>query len=373
MRNLAKSLALALMVTGATLLQGCFWLLPVTQPSELHYATTPDNWKLALHRYKPEVVAVEKEPLILVHGYASNRYNFDIAKDRSLPLYLQEKGYDVWILELRGSGESSTAGIMGIGDREHNWNFDTHVEVDAPTAVEFVRYETRREQLSWIGHSMGGMVGYAYLGLRPGDRSIRSFVALSAPATFELKSQALSFLLQFKGLAELGARMRALRPVAQVSANSIGWLDNNFAEWKGFVAPQTAIESLLWNNETIDARTMSMFAYNAVSNTSPELIMQTLGWIESGNFRSADGLVDYYENIERIQTSTLVMTGKLDTLCPPVAARKVYEKLGTTDKGLRIIGKENGYTGDYGHVDLVVGSRSREDVFPIVFAWLESH
>ncbi|MEW6774776.1 MAG: alpha/beta fold hydrolase [Bdellovibrionota bacterium] len=358
-------------------LQGCFWLWPLTQPTELHYASTPDGWKLALHRYRPEKIAIEKEPVLLIPDFAMNRYNFDIAKDRSLPIYLYEKGYDVWILELRGAGESTKPNIFGMGEKENTYTFDTFVEVDAPAAVEFVRYETRREQLSWVGHSMGAMLGYAYLGLHPGEKTVRSFAALAGPSSFPIRTQAGDFVLKAKALAEMAVKTQTSRLVAQAASNNVGWVDNNFGPIRSFLLlgwdPYLAFESMLWNNEAVDARTQSMVFQNAVANISPNLFNQTIDWMESGEFRSADKNVIYSANLDRIHVPTLVATGKLDAICPPMAAREVFEKLGTLDKALRIVGKANGYSADYGHLDLVIGDRSREDVFPLVFAWLEQH
>lgn len=356
---------------GATT-QGCFWLLPLTQPTEVHYAETPDNWKLALQRYKPENLAPEKEPILLVHGIGMNHFTFDLAKERSLAIYLYERGYDVWMLELRDAGDSSHSSIFPGVTHKPTYNFDTMVEIDAPAAIEFVRFTTRQDQVSWVGHSLGAMLGYAYLGLHPDDTAIRTFVAISGPGNFKYKPKAMEFLLKLKQLATLQPKLYS-RPLAQLLANNVGWLDNSFSPTKTFLAPQTTVESILWNNEAIDARTMSMVSYNTVSNLSRPLLQQVIGWLETGEFDSADGAVSYEQNLDRIHAPTMIMTGKVDALCPPMAARAVYEKIGTADKTYRIIGTANGATVDYGHLDILMGNEVRKDVFPQIHSWLETH
>ena len=366
MRQYLKILQLMLLLSIVSGLQGCFWLFPLTEPTELRFATTPDNWKLALHRYKPEQISAEKEPLILVPGFASNRFAFDLARDRSLALYLFERGYDVWMLELRGAGESTTPAYFDMGDwaREGvgpppNYNFDTFVEIDAPTAIEYVRFETRNEKVSWIGHSLGGMIGYAYLGLNPDTDAIRTFIALGAPSSFKLKSQALNFLLQFKGTVNWQPKIYT-RLMAQSMSNNLGWLDTRF-------------DAIIWNNEIIDARTMSMAGYNMVTNLSGPLFNQMTGWMETGEFTSADNAINYADNLDRIRVPTLLVSGSVDALCPPLVARETYEKIGTIEKVMRIAGKANGFTGDYGHMGVVIGNRARDDIYPVVFNWLEQH
>ncbi|KAJ1465598.1 hypothetical protein T484DRAFT_1647966, partial [Baffinella frigidus] len=44
--------------------------------------------------------------VVLFHGFASNRFTFDLNPEESVADYLATKGWDTWVVELRGSGKS---------------------------------------------------------------------------------------------------------------------------------------------------------------------------------------------------------------------------------------------------------------------------
>lgn len=71
-----------------------------------HYIETSDGWRLAAYRYTRRT---KRTPIILIHGMGSNRYDVDFPDPRiSLAKYLYRKGFDVWVIELRGGGQEST-------------------------------------------------------------------------------------------------------------------------------------------------------------------------------------------------------------------------------------------------------------------------
>src|SRR5437762_3069804 len=82
-------------------------------PDEIHFATTPDGWRIALYRYRPgdrpgdhpgngAGRPVAADPVLLIPGIGANRYNFDLNDQSSLARTLQARGYDTWVVEPRG-------------------------------------------------------------------------------------------------------------------------------------------------------------------------------------------------------------------------------------------------------------------------------
>jgi hypothetical protein len=43
------------------------------------------------------------------------------------------------------------------------------------------------------------------------------------------------------------------------------------------------------------------------------------------------------------------------------------------DKSFRIIGRAHGFAHDYSHADLLLGLHAPDDVYPVIFDWLEQH
>ena len=118
-------------------------------------AVTKDGVKLVAKRYSnPGAI-----PIILLHGFASNYNTWDVP-GKSLGKYLAERGYDVWLFNLRGHGEWEYQ--SGPSKGPGNWDFDTFAVYDIPAIVQKVISATGKKPF-WIGHSMGGMLIYAYL------------------------------------------------------------------------------------------------------------------------------------------------------------------------------------------------------------------
>ncbi len=116
-------------------------------------ATTRDGLTLVFKRYRNQGGV----PVILAHGFGTNHAEFDLPS-RSFARFLADRGYDVWIANFRGCGSNGYESDRAIG-----YSFDEVMALDAPALVEKVRAATGGARPFWVGHSMGGMVAYAYL------------------------------------------------------------------------------------------------------------------------------------------------------------------------------------------------------------------
>ena len=74
--------------------------------SELVYTNQIDGWKLALHRRSPKTGPTCNHPILMVHGIGANRLNLDLDDRFSIARYMARLGFDVFVLELRGTGMS---------------------------------------------------------------------------------------------------------------------------------------------------------------------------------------------------------------------------------------------------------------------------
>ena len=150
--------------------------------------TTADRWTLVVTRYRPVEQPFEQpifgEPILLVHGFSQNRHAWTSGQFVKNLLFF---GADIHVLELRGHGKSSVAlqrekaaqGQKPPDDLEYGWDIDSYFLYDLPAAVEGVRKVTRRDKIFYIGHSMGGMLGYGYAGIHD---DLEGLVTIGAPA-----------------------------------------------------------------------------------------------------------------------------------------------------------------------------------------------
>ena len=71
-------------------------------------------------------------------------------------------------------------------------------------------------------------------------------------------------------------------------------------------------------------------------------------------------------------TPVLAINGDWDLFCPAAGGKKTAELFGGPKRAVTI-GKAQGMCSHYGHFDVVVGRRAREEVWPLVLEHLEAH
>ncbi len=344
-----------------------------------YFAKTDDNWTLVLYRYQPRSKDYNgKEPLILCHGFDFNSYIWDLDEKHSMARYFQDKGYDVWAVNLRGSGESSKPALselrsitkmqlenipqiflrMPLNMARHNWTIDDHIQHDIPAIIKTVQSETKKEEVVWIGHSMGGMIMYAYLE-GPNAANIKGFVALSpminADQSFDKTFNAIS---SYRPITE-SALLINTTIVYQLRNLTMGMLK---LPW----------ESLFYNEDNMTNATVRRMFRIAIDDTSPGVIAQYRSMIDSGNFLSVDKEVNYTEDLSFIKTPILLVTGSADKMGSVSTITYAYDHVSSKDKTLHIFSKENGYSSDYGHCDLILGENSKKEVYGYILDWLNS-
>jgi pimeloyl-ACP methyl ester carboxylesterase len=113
--------------------------------------------------------------------------------------------------------------------------------------------------------------------------------------------------------------------------------------------------------------------YNVVGNISRGQLEQFGDWVLHDQLRSRDHAVDYREGLCRATAPALLIAGSRDRLAPPAAVRAAFDRLGSADKELLVLGRETGTREEYGHGDLVLGCHAPTEVFPLLLAWLERH
>jgi pimeloyl-ACP methyl ester carboxylesterase len=317
---------------------------------ERHVALTEDGFNLAVSRYLPHETGRVSTPVLFVHGLGANRLNFDADDDVSLARYLAERGYDCWLLDLRGCGESVATGL------KWNWTFDDYMLRDIPAALNLIRRETGHSKVHWVGHSMGGMLLYAYL-LRMGAQNIQSGVTLGSPVRFSPRADRFHRVVAFERIV----RMLPQLPIAGMSRLVTPLIGQFNPE---FVRRQMNVKNVDWN-------VIRKAFYNTTSHLAPGVLLQFFSWMRNDDFLSADGAYSYRDHLSEIETPLFVVAGRGDKLVPVCDVREAYDCVGSSVKQYLELCSDDGFHEDYGHVDIIFGRRSRDEVFPRICGWLD--
>ncbi len=344
-----------LLLVAALALAGCA-TAPLKDPSLLPlYAgavTTDDGWELSLFRVRPDGGVAGGAPVLLVHGMGVGSHFF-LHEDGDLAGYLAGLGFDVWIASYRGDRASQPPSMDAWKAAE--WSADTLAQRDLPAILRHVEQQTNRGQVWLVGHSLGGALGYTLL-QGPDAGRIAGLVALAAPAGLPHPNRALRRVADNPGLLGRSGRV----PTRNLGRLAVPLLD---------MASDAELLHVAINTTNADPRSLIRFVGPGFEDSGRGVAEQAAQWIETGRFLGADGR-DLGAGLAGVTAPVLVAAGRVDHLVPPWAARQGFDQLGSPDKSWVVFGRGWGTVDDYGHGDLLLGSRARQEVFPVIGRWL---
>lgn len=306
-------------------------------------ARTRDGWQLELGRRLPRG-AGRRPPVLLCHGLSANRWFVDAGIEGvSLAGFLAREGFDCFALDLRGHGGSRRAPPGASRD----WTFDTYLRQDVPAALDAVAEATGEEQVLWVGHSLGALLGMAACQAFP-DR-IAGLAAVAGPVRFGSAPLALASLLR-------GRHNRLLAAMA--------------APFAGLVQPR--LGEMVIASRNVERRIFRRLLANGVEGVPPGVLGQVAGWARRDVFASADGATDYRAGLAACRQPALFVSAARDGLAPRSSVLAGHDLWGG-EKATWNAGLADGLSADYGHSDLLLGRRASEEVFPRLRDWLLAH
>jgi pimeloyl-ACP methyl ester carboxylesterase len=339
---------------------------PDLRPCTDGFAYTQDGWRLGIRHYRPSHPDPGKLPVILCHGLGLNATFWTIT-DNHLPAQLAERGYEVYVFDLRASGENARVGrndrintfLRGTPFRERGesaWTVDDLVRFDVPAVLDYVQRETGQSRVNWIGHSLGGMMMFPFLELSPEPERIASFVGMGSTiiqATTPQKDM-LRANMAIRGLLHVASAGRLGRPLTYFRMPGMETIDRFY-----------------YTAENVDRRTISRFYGYTLEDPGPRALLQFAPYLRNGHLLSADGRIDYAARLAEVTTPTLMVAGAKDLISDVPSTRMTFDALGSTDKTLDVFGKGNGHVADYGHCDLAWSRYAPREIFPVIIDWLD--
>jgi polyhydroxyalkanoate synthase len=310
-----------------------------------------------MQRFSPPTrTASRRHPVVCCHGLGANHGAFDAGPDLSLARELAARSYTVFLLDLRGHGASEHP--TWRGEHRFGWAFDDYLLSDMPAAIDAACHAVGSRAVHWIGHSMGGLLLYAYLA-GGGSSAIRSGVTIGSSLDY---SGSASGFKRLAGLRRFAARVPAI-PIGPILRAAAPFIGRTTTPLERFNIWPTNVEPAVW-------RKLSIEGFHWVSGP---VMAQLATAMDPGGLRSRDGSIRYTDGLAAASAPVLALAGDRDEQCPPDAARVTHEALGSARRELRVFGPEHGQEDHYGHFDMLVGRRVHEEVFPHVFAWLDEH
>jgi polyhydroxyalkanoate synthase len=355
MMTLAYLLAVIVITVALVVGHLAFWTWYYQRPrppDERHFVRTDDGWTLALARLRPRAAGpAQGEPVVCFPGFACNGRLFDFDDTHSLAGHLANLGFDVWMIDPRGTGHSERPGLFGKG---WGFGFQDYAHRDAPAALRHVVRTTGHPRVLWVGHSMGGLVGM-HVALRPMGDHLAGVVALGSPADFSMHFEhlgrfsawILDRFLRGWPVVRLGRLSTAIAPLA-------GW-------WRGWP------ESLFTQARNTKARSLRHFLVEVVDDVPRQLMDEFADQVVRGT--GFDGRPAHltHQAMAAARVPVLALAGDHDRIAPPPSATAAAAQVACDDATGTVVGSEVVH---FGHLDLVVGDAAPTDIYPRVADWL---
>ncbi|MGG2397929.1 alpha/beta fold hydrolase [Pseudomonas sp. SH1-B] len=255
-------------------------------------------------------------PVVLLHGSFSNRRFWYSPKGIGLGAYLARAGFDVWISEMRGHGLSP----RNQGYRDNN--VAQYVRYDLPAIADFV-YEQSGQPAHWLGHSLGGVILAAALGGAHLDEA-----RIGSAALFGSQVSRSYWPLKIPPV-EWGSRL-LLRAMPYLSGRRLkrGPEDEPVG---------LALEALRW---------LRLFG------------------------RFGNGEQDWWAGLARVSVPVLAVSAANDHQDPAWACRKLLEQCTGAARHFLLLARENGFSSDFGHIEMLVSKEAQREVWPLAEYWL---
>lgn len=263
-------------------------------------------------------------PVLLLHGSVESGRIFYSLNQKGFGPYLARQGYDVFIPDLRGRGQSTPP----VGRNMTHSNAEVILE-DMPAILSFIRKLKGDVPMHWGAHSWGGIQMLCYLARFP-ETQIHSMVFFAAVRRKMVRN--LQRLLKFN--LGYGVVMSLVAPL-------YGYLPAR--QW-GFGS----------------------------DNESLTHFRETRAWIMKEEWKSFRDGFDYAKEIPKTHLPpTLYLAGAGDIFMGHASdiRREMIER-GQENEPFRILGKANGNLHDYGHNDMLFHRDAAEDHFQEIVEWM---
>ncbi|GLV35301.1 uncharacterized protein CBL_01549 [Carabus blaptoides fortunei] len=137
-------------------------------PLEVYNVTTQDGYILQVFRiprgkYNVNTTIKSRQPIFLQHGIFVSCSVYVINGNESIAFMLADNGYDVWLGNSRGSAYGKGHIKFSLNDDKY-WNFSYHEMgiYDLPNTLDLVNNITGRNDVIYVGQSMGTNLPYVY-------------------------------------------------------------------------------------------------------------------------------------------------------------------------------------------------------------------
>lgn len=255
-------------------------------------------------------------PVVLVHGAFSNRGIWLDAHLQGAARILLESGFDPWMLEVRGHGDSPENAFYLKNSLEQYAQFDL-------PAVQLFLFEQTQQKAFWIGHSSGGVcIATALAGKHLSEDKVAGAVLFGAQVSrypFPLYIPFIRSIIKIWLLTKKRITNAKLGPELEPRG-----VAKEFIRWSGFFT----------------------------------------------RWKPKQG-VSYWKGLQDVSIPVISFGAKKDSGDPAKSCKKLLDTF-AGEKSFHLLSKANGYSQDYNHGSMIKSEAAQKEVWPQVVTWLKN-
>lgn len=282
--------------------------------------------QIALHRFGDNTSAYP--PVLLVHGSIENGKIFYSTSGKGLAPYLAQRGFQVFVVDLRGKGVSKPV----VSRKSRATQTDT-IMGELPSIIRHIKEITGNGNLHLGAHSWGGVL------------------LLSAYALFHAE-------WNIKSMVFFGTKRRiGVRNLHKFFTIDIGWC-------------------LIGSLATLVYGYLPAKKLKMGSDDEPrKFYSQVNRWVYSKNWTDPETKTDYREKLGQLTLPPLYFyTGINDKLLGhPADVNRLLLETAQPHARLTILSKQNGNLHDYDHINALTHPDAVKDHFPEVAELFRKH
>ncbi|KXJ18069.1 putative lysosomal acid lipase/cholesteryl ester hydrolase [Exaiptasia diaphana] len=155
-------------------------------PVEEHDVVTEDGFILSMQRIphgrNEKKTNVKKPVVFLQHGLLADSFCWVLNWNYSaIGFMLADNGFDVWLGNIRGNRYSRRhVKYTPLNPKFWDWSFEEMADKDIPAMINYALKVTGQDQVFYIGHSQGTLVGFLSFSTNPQiAKKIKLYIALA--------------------------------------------------------------------------------------------------------------------------------------------------------------------------------------------------
>jgi pimeloyl-ACP methyl ester carboxylesterase len=328
--------ALCLAALPLSLSQGARAQAPSRPAQQFAALATSDGVRATLYRYVPAAGASDRTLLLLPDvGMTRHAFDFD---GRGLAPHLQRAGWEVYVVEWRGSGRSE----VPFG----GYRLEDLLDSDAEAA--FARATVERRRIAVGGVGLGATIALALAARHP--EQVSQVVALQPFVSPDVPSEP---------VREMLAHVESLPP----------WLDLGVVTREPLFGARSWFEILFANDGSLDGARFASLRLHVLAPVPRAAALQVARSLRERRLEL--GGKDVRDIVRGWGGPTLLVIAPRDNWIHPEFAVPVRDLLGRERCRLMVLGALSGCRHDYGHLGMLLGDDAGRDVFSRVARFLD--